>query len=445
MRNSVEGIASIDIPSAQAAQLRLLTEAVDQLHWASADDMRARQAAQLTNTVRWHAHTNQAFMQRLRAAGMRDDGIGHEWLQALPPLTRRAWQDAGTAMFNDSVPRSHGQLQEGSTSGSTGEPVKVKRTSLNGSLWAAHTLLDHDWHHRDFRGKLMAVRGDIHERQQGHDWGFPVAMVTETGPGLGLPITTDVAELLGEIERFQPTTLVIYPSMLRPCLDAWASSTAKPVSIEHVKTIGETVSDELRQQVEAVLHLRIEDTYSSNEFGTIAASCQHGQYHTMLESVIVEVLDDQGNACAPGEIGRLVITDLLNWATPIIRYDIGDWGIAGDRCSCGRRSPTLAKVMGRTRNLIVHPDGRRNWPLTGFKGFSDIAPIRQYQVIQHAIDDVELRIACDEELTLDQSDRLTALVQRFLGGTFPLRITRQAGALALARNGKHEEFICEVI
>ena len=161
--------------------------------------------------------------------------------------------------------------------------------------------------------------------------------------------------------------------------------------------------------------------------------------------MIVEVLDEQDQPCEPGEIGRLVITDLLNFATPVIRYDIGDWAEVGDRCSCGRTSPTLRRVMGRQRNLVVKPDGTRYWPLTGFYDFERIAGITQYQVIQHALDDVELRIVSPAELTVEQSDELIRTVQRWLKHDFPMRISRQAEPFAVARNGKHEEFICKVI
>lgn len=445
MRNSVEGMHGIAVPGAQGAQIRLLADGMDGLHWKSFDEIARLQEAQLAGALRWHCRHNREFSQRLRHAGISESKSGLDWLRDLPPITRRGWQDAGDGMFSTAVPSTHGQVQELSTSGSTGEPVRVKRTALCGTMWAAHAVLDHEWNHRDIRGRLMAVRGDIHQRQEGSDWGLPMAMLAETGRGLGLPITTDVSEILREIDEFDPNTLVIYPSMLRPCLEAWAGGRAKPTRIDHIKTIGETVSDELREMVDRVLHLRVEDTYSSNEVGTIAIGCEHGSYHAMVESVVVEVLDDKGAACQPGEIGRVVISDLVNFATPVIRYDIGDWAVAGDRCSCGRRSTPLGRIMGRTRNLVVRPDGQRHWPLTGFKGFADIAPIRQYQMIQHALDDVELRIDCAVELTIDQVDRLTKLVQRFLGHPFPLRITRQDGPFTLARNGKHEEFICRMV
>lgn len=368
-----------------------------------------------------------------------------DWLLALPVLTRRRWQDLGDAMLSRTIPSSHGPSKELRTSGSTGEPVRVWRTGLNGSIWAAHTMLDHEWHNRDFRGRLLAVRGDIHERVSSDGWGFPVAMMERSGPGLGLPITTDIGRLVEEIDGFNPNVLLTYPSMLAACLDAWRGRGGFPRGIRHIKTIGETVGDRLRTMAADTTGLDVEDCYSSNELGTIAITCDLGSYHVMVDSMILEVLDGNGDPCADGDVGRVVLTDLSNFATPIVRYDIGDWAMAGGECACGRTGPTLRRVMGRTRNLVVKPDGTRHWPLTGFAGFEDIALIRQYQLIQHAIGDIELRIVCATDIPADAQARLVDLVRRFLGHDFPIRISRQCDPFDLAPNGKHEEFICKVV
>ena len=125
------------------------------------------------------------------------------------------------------------------------------------------------------------------------------------------------------------------------------------------------------------------DGYSSQECGAIALQCPQGDgYHVMSESMLVEILDDNGDHCGPGEIGRVVVTDLQNLASPIIRYDIGDYARLGASCSCGRGLAKLEQILGRQLNLLVKPNGDRHWPLVGFHNFDAIAPIRQYQMIQ---------------------------------------------------------------
>jgi phenylacetate-coenzyme A ligase PaaK-like adenylate-forming protein len=61
----------------------------------------------------------------------------------------------------------------------------------------------------------------------------------------------------------------------------------------------------------------------------------------------VEVLDEEGRPCAPGETGRVVATSLNNFAMPLIRYETGDTAEVGAPCPCGRGLPVLTRIMGR--------------------------------------------------------------------------------------------------
>ena len=94
--------------------------------------------------------------------------------------------------------------------------------------------------------------------------------------------------------------------------------------------------------------------YSSAEVGLMAAECPDhaldrdgGHYLVAEENLILEVLHPEGSACAPGEVGHVVVTDLHNYATPIIRSDIGDLAEPGPPCPSGRGLMTLKRIVGR--------------------------------------------------------------------------------------------------
>src|ERR1700743_617902 len=161
----------------------------------------------------------------------------------------------------------------------------------------------------------------------------------------------------------------------------------------------------------------------------------------MAESLIVEVLNTDGARCREGETGRLGITDLRNTARPLIRYDIGDYGEVGPPCPCGRGLPTLTRILGRERNLILMPDGTRHWPLVGFHKFRKIAPIAQYQFIQHTREDIELRLVTERPLTGQDEDGLRMLVQKALGHPFALRFVYFEERIPTPESGKFEEFV----
>jgi phenylacetate-CoA ligase len=78
----------------------------------------------------------------------------------------------------------------------------------------------------------------------------------------------------------------------------------------------------------------------------------------MAEGLYVEIETPAGPA-PPGQVGSILVTDLLNPAMPLVRYRIGDLGAwARDSCPCGRRLPVLDEVAGRVTDFLVGSDGR---------------------------------------------------------------------------------------
>lgn len=128
--------------------------------------------------------------------------------------------------------------------------------------------------------------------------------------------------------------------------------------IEFVLAYGERVGDDDRAICAETFGARIVEHYSSIESGHIAHRCEAGSLHVNAENVLVEILDDDGRPCAPGETGRVVVTPLYSTAQPLIRYDQGDLAIPGTNCSCGRELPVIASVVGRALAIFRHPDGR---------------------------------------------------------------------------------------
>ena len=111
------------------------------------------------------------------------------------------------------------------------------------------------------------------------------------------------------------------------------------------------------------LGVTVWETYSCEEIGNIATSCPNGEaLHVVAESVLVELLDDDDQPCEEGAIGRVVVTDLHNFATPLVRYDLGDFAQVVPRCPCGRGLPTIGRVVGREANRLRRPDGTYSWP-----------------------------------------------------------------------------------
>ena len=426
--------------------MALLAE-LDRTMWLDNKEIETEQFKQLNLLLAHHMGHTPSFAARMLAAGLTAKDItDRDSLRKLPPLTRLDIQRAGDEFYSKHVPQSHGTPGETRTSGSTGEPVRIRKTQIDALYWTAHAIRDHLWSRRDFRHKLLSIRADIFKYSESPNWGQPIADIWQTGPAIGMPATYDMREQLRIIKEYKPGILLIYPNNLSIILDEMQQDGGDFSFIKHVKTIGETVHQWQRAKTRDLLGLKIEDNYSSNEMGCMAMQCPDtDNYHVMTETVLVEIINDQGGTCAPGEVGRLVVTDLHNHASPLIRYDIGDWAEAGEPCSCGRGLPTIKRFVGREHSILTRPDGTRIWPIFYGAKMNDIAPVRQYQFRQKTQTSMEFRCYTEEPLTEAQRVGLIELVQQALGYPYDMDLIEYRQPLPTTARGKFQEFICEIV
>lgn len=418
---------------------------LERSQWLSPQDIEELQSRQLDallahvwNTVRW-------YHPRLRAAGIvPGDPVDRDAWQSLKPLTRRELQDAGETLHSSEVPPGHGKAGQKQTSGSTGEPVKVLRSGLDQLLWHAITLRDHAWHERDLSGKLCAIRAGVTRTPDGkwqRGWGPPADILFDTGPSAALPIDTDVGEQVRWLAQREPDYLLIYPTVLGAVLRRLKDERMTLPRLRQVRTVGEILPDATRDLCRDVLGVPVVDLYSSNEVGNIALQCPHSDlYHVQSENLLVEILDSEGAPCAPGAVGRVVVTTLHGFAMPLLRYELRDYAEVAHPCPCGRGLPTLRRIQGRVRNMAVTPAGEVRWPLVGYAEYREVAPVRQYQIAQLARDQIEFRLVTERPLTAREEASLAAILRKNLGD-FPRIAFRYFRDLPLGANGKFEEFV----
>ena len=422
-------------------KLTELLRGLEATQWYTPIALAALQSRELANlTAHLEIHSPQ-FRARLRSAGLsRADLLVPGGLQRLPMLSRRALQSSA-GLYCDNVPDGHGPTYDNRTSGSTGEPVMVRRTALTGLDWMASTMREHLWHKRDFRLRFCAIRTQFTELAILQDWGPPVNWLFNSGPLLAIPTTVDLDRQIEHVLEFKPQYLLIYPTNLAGMVSA---GICLP-SVRQILTVGETLSPQTREAAGTLSDAAVIDLYSSQELGTIAIQCpDSGLYHVMAENLIIEVLNADGSACQAGETGRVVATDLRNFATPLIRYDIGDFAQVGPPCRCGRGLPTLMRIAGRERNLVLMPDGTRRWPFLGSVKFGEASPVEQFQFIQEGRDTIELRLVTQRPLSSGEEHELAARVESALGFAFKVRFTYFEKRIPTGAGGKFEEFVCKV-
>ena len=113
-----------------------------------------------------------------------------------------------------------------------------------------------------------------------------------------------------------------------------------------IMTSAGTLHPLMREKIETAFQCKVFNRYGSREVGDIASECEaHAGLHVFPSGNYIEIVDDQGHPVPNGEEGNILVTNLYNYAMPLIRYYIGDRGVLSrsDRCACGRQGQISGK------------------------------------------------------------------------------------------------------
>jgi len=422
--------------------------------WLEPEVLLERQSRQLGRLIQHAYDTSSFYRGRLDSVGLSPANIrGPAQWRRIPLLTRADLQVHFAEIRSHRVPPEHGPQSELFTSGSTGRPVLVIGTGVTQLFWNCCTLRDHLWHRRADSAVLAAIRsfaGDTAKAPEGisaPDWGTATHGLVNTGPSHSLSIHSTIGEQAAWLQRIQPDYLLTYPSNLLALIEDSQVRGWRLDRLREARTFGELLEPRVRQACRAAWGVKIVDMYSSQEVGYIALQCpESDRYHVQAENVLVEILDDAGQPCPPGQIGRVIVTALHNFALPLLRYDIGDFAELAPRCSCGRGLPTLERIVGRQRNMLRLPGGERRWPSIELANTSDIAdfpPIHQFQLIQHSLKSLELLLVALRPLTPPEEEKLRGWVLAAVGYPFEVAI-RYVDSIPRSAQGKFEDFRSEL-
>ena len=344
-RSAAHDIVWPAVTEGPTAKLLALQYQLRQSERWSPEALRAHQFMQLRQLVAHAARTMPFWRQRLRDADI-DPGVPLTpaiWSR-IPVLTRPEAQDAGARLHCLSIPPAHGERMTTATSGSTGRPLAVVKTDLHRLMWQSFLLRDVLWNKLDFRAKNASIRTLRNavlrpgEGLRAPGWGRPFDTVFATGPSVAFEIRRPVAEQAAWLLREDPAYLLTFASNLPLLAQHFRDRAQRPRRLRILFSFAEIVTQDMRALCQDVFGVPIVDCYSSEETGYMALQCPDypPALHVMAEGVYLEVLDAAGRPCAPGEVGRVVVTPLHNFAMPLLRYEIGDFAECGAPCACGR-------------------------------------------------------------------------------------------------------------
>ena len=297
-----------------------------------------------------------------------------------------------------------------SSGGSTGEPVIFYQDS-NYFAWntAAKILFD-EWAGRKLGEPMIKLWGslrDILKCGQGFKEYLRQQLSGVTIISSSRIAEKDMYKYMQRINIIKPYLIFAYTNSI----DEFACFIQKHhlsiYSPQAIMTSAGVLFPEVRARIEDIFQATVFNRYGSREVGDIACNCKTSPgLHLISDIHYVEIVDDEGKEVKLGKSGNIIVTLLTNYTMPLIRYKIGDRGILSNKnCKCGHGLPLLEKVVGRITGNFKNKLGDYISGGLFFSLFYFIENIKQFQIIQEAIDYISINLVLIDKTKLKDMDK----------------------------------------
>jgi len=420
---------------------------LEKSQWWKRSELEAYQQKRLQTLLK-HAYENTAYYHSMfKKLELKPDDIKSTAdLQKLPILTKEHIRNNLNDLTAKNYPKT--KLIPSATGGSTGEPMRFFVDSRSGVWNTAAAYREWSWAGYNLGDKMAYL------------WGAPQDLSNQA------KLKTRIYNLIQRtiwLDAFNMTekTLDEYVRILRKIkpkvINAYASAIylmaryMEKRGIEDIRPKAILTSCEMlfgyqRETIERAFGCPVFDYYSGRDTTLQAGECpEHSGYHLAIENAVIEFIKDDEHV-APGELGKIIITDLSNYAMPFIRYEIGDLGVPSDEiCSCGRGLPLMKSIKGRILDTIITPDGKY---LTGeffpaiFADY-DIKGIKDFQIIQKRKDKLLIKLVKGNDYSDEDLSLYLNIIRKHIGEEMKIEV-EFVKSIQLTRSGKHRPTISEV-
>ena len=231
------------------------------------------------------------------------------------------------------------------------------------------------------------------------------------------------AESCAEVlARYQPQVLYGVRTRLLMIAEELERRDVRLSSLKLLIAGGEVIDAETRRVCRAAYGVEVTETYGSIEMGVMAHQRPgENDLSPIDDCTYFEFLDARGNPAQPGELARVVVTDLNGRLMPFIRYDHGDLAIYRYRQGArGERIRVIERIVGRQDDIAILRDGRHLMYLDFYDILCAYPGIKRFRATQHELErfSVELLASADyfesiEGAVLARLQSLSSLPIRF--------------------------------
>ena len=255
-----------------------------------------------------------------------------------------------------------------------------------------------------------------------------------------------LANLCKTVKKEKIVSLRAYASWYEKMVEYFESGKGNPQDFSTIKVAissSEALNEETRAKMKILTGVPIVECYANEEAGILAQQKINDlNYYLNHDGYIFEFLKlESDEPVSYGELGRIVITDLFNYAFPLIRYDTGDTGIL---CPGNKKShgwDYMSKLYGRRLDLIYDTAGNPIHPMNFARVLKNIPTIIQWQLIQKQEKEYLLKLNMKKYDEYKLTD-ISAEIKSIVGFDAIVEIVNVEEIPVLA-SGKRKPVICE--
>ena len=387
-------------------RIRKYLNELEKSQWWPRDRILGLQNDRLRKLVR-HAYDKVPYYRRIfDERGLKPNDIqSYADLAKLPVLTKQLIRENSDRMMSRGFPPKEIILNR--TGGSTGEPLVFYTTRDERFHWSfAKVRRAYQWWGYETGDKRVLI---VNKRPHMSVMEKLRAFFERNAIFVGWETAEELPLFVKKLEEFQPKFISSNPSFIYLLARFVERQGKTKLRLKAIITISEQLYDFQRRLFREVFECQTYSQYDSWEMNQIAAECsEHSGYHIAAESVIVEIVNNEGEPVPVGEEGRVLNTNLHNYAMPLIRYDTGDEGVISDKiCPCGRGLPLLAKLSGRTTDFLLTTSRKKIPGLAIDIKVLASEGVDQFQIIQENYKEVRVKVVLTKGYQREDMDKLT--------------------------------------
>ncbi|WP_378175977.1 CoF synthetase [Aquimarina sp. SS2-1] len=285
-----------------------------------------------------------------------------------------------------------------STSGSTGAPFSILHNKSKRCRNTADNLYFSKRSGYDIGQKLIYVK--IWSDSYKHNWRSKFWWQNIVPKSVFELSDTEIEEFIKDLrDDTSKKSLLGYTSAFTTICQYLDRTKATPIvsNIESIITMSEGINAYVRSSMEKYFGILPVSRYSNNENGILAQEDRSDISKFVINSAsyYIEIFDLNNDIpVSAGKRGRIIVTDLHNYAMPLIRYDTGDVGIIGINKD---NVPYLSSIEGRKLDLIYNTKGEVIPSHVSYK-LCRYGDYKQFQLVQYGEKDYLIKLNTDKKV-----------------------------------------------